>query len=187
MLSGNIERGADGALRFAGFDIRGLAKKHGTPLYLMDEARIRQNCRMYTKAFQEHFGEKGRILYASTAASFKQMSRIAAQEGIGVDAVSAGEIRTALAAGYPAEKICFHGNGKTAAEIRYGLEAGVGCFVVDNTEELELLSREAEAAGKRQKILIRVTPGIDTHSYAAVNTGLVDSKFGFAIETGQAE
>lgn len=187
MLSSNIERGQDGKIRFAGYDIGALAEKHGTPLYLMDERRVRENCRIYTKAFKAHFGEKGRVLYASKAAAFKQMYRIAAQEGLGVDAVSAGEIHTALAAGFPAENIYFHGNGKTPGEIRYALEAGVGCFVVDNTEELLVLSREAEAAGKRQKIFIRVTPGIDTHTYAAVNTGLVDSKFGFAIETGQAE
>ncbi len=187
MLCENIQRDAGGGLRFAGFPLRALAEKYGTPLYLMDEERLRQNCRMYVRAFQEQFGEKGRVLYAGKAACFKQMLRLADEEGLGLDAVSVGEIRTALAAGFPPEKIFFHGNGRTAADVRAGLEAGVGIFVADNAEELELLQREAALAGKRQKILLRITPGIDTHTYAAVRTGQVDSKFGFPLETGQAD
>lgn len=186
MLSGNIERKSDGSLRFAGYDIHALAAKYGTPLYLMDERRIRENCRMYLAAFKNAFGENALPLYAGKAASFKQMYRIMAQEGMGVDAVSSGEIYTALAAGFPAEKIYFHGNCKTGADISYGLSSRIGYFIVDNTEELLQLAGEAERQGVTQKILLRVTPGIDPHTYDAVNTGMVDSKFGAAVETGQA-
>ena len=186
MLCSNITRNADGALLFAGQSVSALADRYGTPLYLMDEARIRQNCRMYKAAFRAAFGDKAMPLFASKACSFKQMYRIMAEEGMGVDCVSCGEIHTALEAGFPAERIWFHGDGKTDADIRYALDHGVGGFVVDGLEELEALNREAGARGVRQKILLRVTPGIDPHTYEAVNTGRVDVKFGVPIGTGQA-
>ncbi len=187
MLCENIQRDAEGSLRFAGFPLRALAEKYGTPLYLMDEERLRQNCRMYVRAFREQFGEKGLVLYAGKANCFKQLLRLAAEEGLCLDAVSLGEIATALAAGFPREKIFFHGNGRTPADVRAAMEAGVGFFVADNLEELALIDREAERRGRRQQILLRVTPGIDPHTYAAVRTGQVDSKFGFSLETGQAD
>ena len=105
---------------------------------------------------------------------------------MGVDAVSAGEIHTALAAGFPAERIYFHGDGKTDADIRYAMEKGVGCFIADNPGELERINEEAGHRGIRQKVLLRITPGIDPHTYKAISTGAVDVKFGVAIETGQA-
>ena len=186
MLTDNIQRAAGGSLLFAGQSVPALAEQYGTPLYLMDEERIRQNCRMYTGTFRECFGENALALYAGKAASFRRMYRIAAEEGMGVDAVSVGEIHTALSAGFPAEKIFFHGDGKTDADIRYGVEHRVGFFVVDNPEELEQLSREAAAQGVRQKVLLRITPGIDPHTYKAVTTGTIDVKFGVPMETGQA-
>ena len=186
MLSGNIDRNERGHLTFAGHDTVALAEQYGTPLYLLDETRLRENCRLYLAAFRCSFGENAQVLYASKAAAFRQMYRIMAEEGMGVDTVSAGEIHTALSAGFPAENIYFHGNCKTDADIRYAVEKRIGCFVVDNEEELLALNAEAGKAGIRQKILLRVTPGIDPHTYAAVNTGCVDSKFGAAVETGQA-
>ena len=186
MLFGNIDRNELGHLTFAGHDTVALQKKHGTPLYLMDETRIRSNCRMYTEAFRNAFGCNSTVHYASKAASFKQIYRIMQEEGMGVDTVSVGEIYTALQAGFPPERICFHGNSKTDEDIRFAVSHRVGCFVVDNRDELLQLNAEAGLAGIRQKILLRVTPGIDPHTYAAVNTGCVDSKFGSAIETGQA-
>ena len=102
MLSNNIDRTPEGVLTFAGYDVTQLAKEYGTPLYLMDEARIRANCRMYLQAFRDHFGPGSLPLYASKAASFKQMYRIMAEEGMGVDVVSSGELYTALSAGFPA-------------------------------------------------------------------------------------
>ena len=186
MISSNITRGENGALYFAGQSVCALAERYGTPLYLMDETRIRENCRMYKSALRAAFGDAARPLYAGKACAFKQMYRIMAEEGMGVDAVSRGEIHTALAAGFPAGRIWFHGDGKTDEDIRYALNNGVGCFIVDGPEELEALDREAGRRGVRQKILLRVTPGIDPHTYAAVNTGRVDVKFGVPIGTGQA-
>lgn len=186
MLSENIERDSRGRLQFAGCDVERLSEQYGTPLYLMDEQRIRENCRRYRAAFRRGFGENAKVLYASKAASFREMYRIVAEEGMGVDAVSSGEIFTAVSAGFPASEIYFHGNCKTDEEIRYAVSQGVGCFVVDNEEELHVLEKTAGEVGIRQKILLRVTPGIDPHTYEAVNTGRVDSKFGAAVETGQA-
>ena len=186
MLSDNICRAPDGTLRFAGQSVPELAARYGTPLYLMDEARIRHNCRMYTETFQECFGENALPLYAGKAASFRAVCRIAGEEGMGIDAVSPGEIHTALSAGFPAEKIFFHGDGKTDDDIRYGVEQRVGYFIVDNPDELQQLAKEAERQGVVQKVLLRVTPGIDPHTYKAINTGTVDVKFGVPMETGQA-
>lgn len=186
MLSDNIGRTPEGVLTIAGQEVTRLAAEYGTPLYLMDEQRIRSNCRMYLKAFRENFPEGSLPLYASKAASFKQIYRIMAEEGMGVDVVSSGELYTALAAGFPAERIHFHGNCKTDADIAYGVASGIGCFIADNREKLLALEKTAAGAGVTQAILLRVTPGIDPHTYEAVSTGKVDSKFGAAVETGQA-
>ena len=186
MLSDNIQRTPDGTLKFAGHSVPDLAEQYGTPLYLMDEARIRRNCRLYTQTFRECFGDAALPLYAGKAASFREIYRIIDSEGLGVDAVSAGEIHTARSAGFPAEKIFFHGDGKTDEDIRYAVSKRIGYFVVDNPEELQQLSREAAAQGIVQKVLLRITPGIDPHTYKAVTTGTVDVKFGVPMETGQA-
>jgi len=186
MLSDNISRLPDGTLCFAGQSVPALAAKYETPLYLMDEGRIRENCRMYLDAFRAAFGERALPLYAGKAASFKEMYRIMLSEGMGVEAVSRGEIYTALCAGYPTANLYFHGDGKTPADVSFAMEVGVGCFVVDNEHELALVSAEAGRRGIRQKVLLRITPGIDPHTYEAVNTGTVDVKFGVPLETGQA-
>ncbi len=186
ILSDNIARGDDGKLTFAGRSVPALAEKFGTPLYLMDEQRIRHNCRLYTETFRECFGGAALPLYAGKAASFRAMYRIMKEEGMGIDAVSCGEIHTALSAGFPAEQIFFHGDGKTDADIRYAAEQRVGFFIVDNPEELNALAEEAVRQDIVQKVLLRITPGIDPHTYRAVNTGTVDVKFGVPMETGQA-
>ncbi len=186
MLSGNISRDEDGVLRFAGQSVEELAERYGTPLYLMDENRIRENCRMYKNALREAFGESSLPLYAGKACAFRQIYRVMAEEGMGVDAVSRGEIHTALTAGYPAEGIWFHGDGKTDEDLRYALDRGVGHIIVDGAEELAALEREAASKNLRQKILLRITPGIDPHTFEAISTGKVDVKFGVPIETGQA-
>ena len=183
----NISADENGHLHFAGQDTVLLAAKYGTPLYLMDEDRIRYNCRAYLSAFRASFGENCRILYASKACSFKQIYRIMAEEGMGVDVVSSGEIFTAFKAGYDLSKAYFHSNNKTDEDIRFAMDCGVGYFVADNEEEIKAIEAEAARRGSVQKVLLRVTPGIDPHTYDAVNTGCVDSKFGSAIETGQAE
>ena len=183
----NISTNDAGHLTFAGKDVTKLAKKYGTPLYLMDEGKVREKCRIYKQALKKYFGQDGGVIYASKACCFKEMYRIMATEGVDIDVVSVGEIHTAAAAGYDMSHAHFHGSSKTDADIAYAMDKGVGSFVLDNLEEIEAVEREAKKRGIVQNCLFRVTPGIDTHTYAAVNTGKIDSKFGFAIETGQAE
>ncbi len=187
MICDNISRNEVGELCFAGMQVAPLAEKYGTPLYLYDEERIRERCRTYLDAVKEAFGGRGRVLYASKAASFRRIYEIMREEGMGIDVVSSGEIYTASIAGFPLECAYFHSNNKTDADIAYAIDNGVGYFVVDNVDELYAIERIAAKKGKVQKILLRITPGIDPHTYAAVATGKVDSKFGSAIETGQAE
>ena len=187
MICDNLGVAENGHLSFAGKDTVELANKYGTPLYLMDEERIRHNCRVYLNAMQEHFGKGALPLYASKAASFKQVYKIMKEEGMGVDVVSAGEICTAAAAEFPMDKVYFHGNNKTDADIEYAIKNGVGCFVADNCEEIDAIDEISKRMGVCSKILIRITPGIDPHTYDEVATGKVDSKFGSAIETGAAD
>ncbi len=186
MFQDNHGVNALGHFTVAGVDTVALAQKYGTPLYIMDEELMRQNCRRYVRAMKECFGGASKPLFAGKALDCKAAFRIAFEEGMGADVVSAGELYTALAAGLPAEALFFHGSAKTSEEIRYGIDAGVGFFVVDNAEELRRISACAAETGRRQKLLLRVTPGIDPHTFEAVNTGRVDSKFGAAVETGQA-
>ncbi len=187
MICDNLGVLENGNLSFAGRDTVELAKEYGTPVYLMDEERIRFNCRTYVNAMKEYFGDDSLPLYASKANSFKQIYRIAKEEGMGVDVVSAGEICTAAAAGFPMEKVYFHGNNKTDADIEYAIKNEVGYFVADNHEELDAIDDISGKLGGVSKVLLRITPGIDPHTYDEVATGKVDSKFGSAIETGAAE
>lgn len=173
-------------LTIGGMDAVELAKTYGTPAYVLDEQVIRQNCRIYKKAAAECFGADALPLYASKALCFTAMYRIAAEEGLGVDCVSGGELYTAKKAGFPAERIYFHGNNKTDRDIADAMDMKVGTFVVDNMEELQALSAEAVRRNVTQRILLRITPGIDPHTHRAIVTGNVDSKFGNAIVTGQA-
>lgn len=176
----------DGILHFAGQNTVELAKKYATPLYLMDEDKIREKCRIYKHAFVKHFGPGSYPLYASKANSFKRIYEIMKEEDMGIDVVSSGEIYTALKAGYDISKAYFHSNNKTDEDIAFAMEHGIGYFVADNIEEVKAVEAEAARRGMKQNLLLRLTPGIDTHTYEAVNTGMVDSKFGSAIETGQA-
>lgn len=186
MICNNISV-RDNNLFFAGVNTVDLAKKHGTPLYLMDEDRIRQNCKVYVEAMNKYFNGNAKPLYASKAASFKRIYEIVNDEGMGIDVVSLGEIYTALKAGLSLENAYFHSNNKTDEDVNFAIKNGIGYFVVDNAEELSVIDKYAKIYNVKQKILLRLTPGIDTHTYEAVNTGKVDSKFGTAIETGQAE
>ena len=177
----------DKILYFAGQDTTELAKQYGTPLYLMDEDKIREKCRIYKHAFEKHFGPGSRPLYASKANCFKRIYEIMTEEGMGIDVVSSGEIYTALQAGYDLSHAYFHSNNKTDEDIRFAMKNGIGYFVADNEEEIFAIEAEAARLGVSQKVLLRITPGIDPHTYEAVATGKVDSKFGAALETGQAE
>lgn len=186
MICSNISKNKN-TLYFANVSTAEMAKKYGTPLYLMDEDKIRSNCRVYKNAMDKYFDGNAMPLYASKASSFKRIYEIIKEEGLGIDVVSSGEIYTALKAGLSLENAYFHSNNKTDWDIEFAIDNKIGYFVVDNAEELEVINETAGKKGIVQKILLRLTPGIDTHTYEAINTGKVDSKFGSAIETGQAE
>ena len=186
MLYDNLSVNEAGHLTIAGVDACELAATFGTPLYVLDEDRVRARCRTYVEAMNTYFPKGSMPLFASKTLSFRGIYPVVMDEGLGADVVSAGEVATALAAGFPASKLFFHGSNKTDEEIAYGVRERVGCFVVDNVDELVTLSREAQAQGIVQKVLLRLTVGLDPHTLAAINTGKVDSQFGVPIETGQA-
>ena len=147
---------------------------------------MRRSMRKFREIMQKYFPAGSRVLYASKALSYVDIYRVAASEGLGADVVSSGEIYTALKGGLPGSAMYFHGNNKTDEDIEYALGAGVGTFVADCREELEYLDAAARRIGKKQDVLLRITPGIDPHTHKKVVTGSVDSKFGTPIETGQA-
>lgn len=162
-----------------------LAKQFGTPLYVLDEDLVRKNCRVYKQAMEKYYGD-GLVLYANKALCTLHTCKIAHEEGLGLDVVSGGELYTALKAGFSPEKICFHGNNKTEDELKMAVENKVGHIIVDNEYELERLDRIASDKGIVQKIMFRIKPGIDAHTHSFVQTGQIDSKFGVALENGEA-
>ena len=186
MIHTNISKNESGTLMFAGVDVSELARKYGTPLYLIDESRIREKCRAYRESIQRVFGGNSSATYASKALCLKGIYQILESEGMGVDVVSGGELYTALKAGFPASEIYLHGNQKADWELDLALDNGVGYYMIDNEYELKRLDRKAGARGTRVKAMLRLTPGIDAHTFEAVNTGKVDVQFGTPIETGQA-
>lgn len=187
MLHSNLSVNNIGHLLIGGVDVVELAVKYGTPLYIMDEERIRENCLTYKNAMRKHFPHGSKPLYASKALCYAGIFKVMKEEGMSVDIVSAGELYTALRAGFPAENMYFHGNSKPDSEIEYAINAGVGHFVVDSYEELDKIDMHAGRMRKIQKVLLRVTPNIDTHTHKKIATGTIDCKFGTPIETGQAE
>lgn len=187
MIHGNYGINEKGHLTVGGADCVSLAKKYGTPLYVLDADTVRERCRIYKAALKAAFGDDALPFFASKALSFVGIYKIIAEEGLGTDIVSPGELYTAKKAGFDLSLSCFHGNNKTDADIEFGVKEGVGYFVVDCAEELRALDRICGKLGKNQKILLRITPGIDPHTFAAVRTGKVDSKFGSPIATGAAE
>ncbi|MBE6819618.1 MAG: diaminopimelate decarboxylase [Ruminococcaceae bacterium] len=185
-VSDCIDINSAGHLTIGGCDTVELAKEFGTPVYVIDENEIRKNLRTFRDSMNEYYGGNGLAVYASKAFNCKEMCRICAQEGTGIDVVSGGELYTALSVGFPAENIVFHGNNKTYSELCTAVENGVGRIVVDNIDELETLSRIAAEKGKTAGIMFRIKPGIDAHTHDFIKTGQIDSKFGFALETGEA-
>ena len=186
LVSKNLAVNEQGHLTVGGMDTVELAKEYGTPLYIMDEGLIREHCRSFKESMDKYYGGQGLVCYASKAFCCKAMCRIMLEEGLGLDVVSEGELYTALSVGFPAEKLCFHGNNKTDHELSYALENGVGRIIVDNIYELERLNRLAEKTGRTANIMYRIKPGIDAHTHNFIMTGQIDSKFGFALETGEA-
>lgn len=176
-----------GHLEIGGCDAVDLAKNFGTPLYVFDEKYIRDMMRVYRDTIEKEYGGNGLVLYASKAFSCMAIYRIAAQENIGVDVVSGGELYTAVKAGFPAEKIYMHGNNKLLRELEFAVDAGVGTIVVDSYDEADMLDDIAKAKGVEQNVLIRINPGVEAHTHAFVQTTRTDSKFGFSISDGTAE
>lgn len=177
---------ADGWLEIGGVSTQYLAEKYGTPLYVMDEAQIRGNCRAYREAFEKYYGGRGRAVYACKALCCTEICRIVAEEGFALDVVSGGEIYTAKQAGVDLKNAFFHGNNKTSAELFMALDLGVGCIVVDNAVELETLADLARDMGKSVDIMFRIKPGVEAHTHEFIRTGGIDSKFGVALENGEA-
>ena len=187
LLYSHFDINEQGHLTVGGLDTVQLAKQYGTPVNLLDENAIRAQMRLYLRCAKQYFGESALPLFASKALCCAEIYRIAAEEGMGIDCVSPGELYIAERVGFPAERIYFHGNNKTDADLAQALDMGVGTFVVDNREELDSLNAQALGRGIRARILLRITPGIDPHTHKAISTGGVDSKFGSPILTGQAE
>lgn len=186
MVKNCLKISPEGNLEIGGCDTLELVKKYGTPLYVMDEWAIRQNCRQYKDAIDKYYDGNGLALYAGKAFCTMAICRIVQQEGLGLDVVSGGELYTAIKAGFPMEKVYFHGNNKTPEEIEMGIEHNIGRFVVDNHIELELINRIAGEKGKKVNIAFRIKPGVDAHTHEFVQTGQIDSKFGVALENGEA-
>ncbi len=185
-VSDNLNVNNKGNLAIGGVDTVELAEKYGTPLYVMDEQKIRDSLRRFHESMQKYYDGKGLVCYASKAFSCLEMCRIVASEGDGLDVVSIGELYTAVKAGFPMEKVGFHGNNKTDEELEYAVDNRVGHIVVDNISELHRLEKIAEEKNAVPSIMFRIKPGIDAHTHDFVKTGQIDSKFGFALETGEA-
>jgi diaminopimelate decarboxylase len=184
-LPDNITINSKGHLEIGQCDIVDLARVHGTPLYIFDEAALRKRCREYHQAFSGTY-ENYKILYAGKAFSTMAICRLMEQEGMGLDVVSGGELYTALAAGFPVGDIYFHGSNKSITELDFALDSNVGRVVVDNHWELETLAGLARDKKMTVDILLRLTPGIEAHTHHYIQTGQIDSKFGIPLEGGQA-
>ena len=177
---------AAGHLTIGGCDALDLAEQYGTPLYVLDEATLRARCRQFSGAFASRY-PNSQAVYASKAYINPALARLFAEEGLGLDVVSGGELAVAIAGDVPLDHVYFHGNNKSPAELEEAVSAGIGRIVVDSFHELDLLQQICAQAGKNQDILVRVSPGIDPHTHAYTTTGIIDSKFGFSIQTGDAE
>ena len=186
LVSENLSVGKNGHLNIGGVDTVEIAKEYGTPVYVMDEDLIRKNCRDFRESIEKFYGGKGLVCYASKAFACKEMYRVVESEGCGADVVSGGEIYTAVKAGVSPEKLVFHGNNKTDEEIEMALEYNIGRIVVDNIYELKKIDTLAKSQNKTANIMLRIKPGIDAHTHNFIKTGQIDSKFGFALETGEA-
>lgn len=175
-----------GHLEVAGVDTMELAKEFGTPLYVYDIEKVRENCRAFVDTFKE-LDVKAQVTYAGKAFSCLAMLEVIKQEGLSLDVVSEGELYTAKQADFPPEKIHFHGNNKSRAELEMAVDYNIGCIVIDNFHEIALLEHILKEKNKQMDVLIRVTPGIESETHHYIMTGNEDSKFGFNLVNGQAE
>lgn len=170
-----------GHLTLSGCDTVELAKRYGTPLYVLDENALRKNCKDALSAMRKYFPQ-GKVMYASKALNCKAVLRIVQSEGLGIDTVSGGELYTALSAGIDPENIELHGNGKTEDEIRMAVKNGIYSIIADGFDELEVIENVCREENKKIKISLRLRPNIDVHAHKAVQTARMDCKFGFGME-----
>lgn len=180
--SRTVTRDADGALTVGGITVARLAEEFGTPAYFLDESDFRARCR----AWSEAFGPDADVFYAGKAFLSRAVVRWLKEEGLNLDVCSGGELTTALDAGMPAERIAFHGNNKTVAEIERAVEAGIGRIVLDSFQEIVRVAHIAQRHGVRQRVQIRVTVGVEAHTHEFIATAHEDQKFGIALADGQA-
>ncbi len=185
-VSENLSVNEKNHLMIGANDTVELAEKYGTPLYVLDEDLIRKNCRLYKDAMDKYYDGNGLILFANKAFCSKYICRLVNEEGLGIDVVSGGELYTAIKADFPMDKVYFHGNNKTVDELRLAVSSGVGHVIVDNIYELRSLNEIAKDAGIVQNIMFRIKPGVDAHTHSFIQTGQIDSKFGVALENGEA-
>ena len=177
---------ATGNLEIGGIECCKLAKEFGTPLYVMDREYIENMCEIYSKTLEKEYGD-GLILFASKAFSCKEIYRVINSKNLGADSVSSGELYTALSVNFPPKKICYHGNNKTIKELEYAISNGVGLIVIDAYSEAKDIDDICKKLNKKQDVLIRVNPGVEAHTHKFIQTATVDSKFGFSIDSGEAE
>lgn len=175
-----------GHLLIGGIDSLELTKTYGTPLFVYDLSLIKSRARAFLATFKEENVE-AQVAYASKAFSCVAIYQVMEQEGLSLDVVSAGELHTAIQAGYPPERIHFHGNNKSVEELLLAMEHKIGCIVVDNFYEIELLKSLSKKLNQKVNILLRVTPGVEAHTHDYITTGQQDSKFGFDLMNGQAD
>ncbi|WP_078553168.1 diaminopimelate decarboxylase [Bacillus alkalicellulosilyticus] len=185
-LHGTSKINDRGHLEIGGVDSVELAKKYGTPVFVYDVALMRQRAYDFKQAFQD-LGITAQVAYASKAFSCVAMVQLANELGLSLDVVSGGELHTAMVAGFPMERVHFHGNNKSYQEMEMAVEAGIGCFVVDNFYELEQLEQLSKKHGTIVSILLRTTPGVEAHTHEYISTGQEDSKFGFDLISGQVD
>jgi diaminopimelate decarboxylase len=176
-----VTRTDAGGLEIGGVSVADLAADYGTPAYLLDEDDLRARCRDFKAAFAE-----ADVYYAGKSFICKAVVRVIDEEGLFLDVCSGGELAVALAAGFPPERIGFHGNNKSVSELRRALEAGVGRIIVDSYHEIERLSEMSKKAGKRPGVLLRVTVGVEAHTHEFIATAHEDQKFGFSLAGGAA-
>jgi len=185
ILPMNSEVSSEGHLKVGGCDVVELSGKYGTPLYVYDESTIQVMAESFTKEFSNRYSNS-RILYASKAYINPAIAKLAIQQGLGIDIVSGGELAVAASVDFPSEDIFFHGNNKSRSEIIEAIDYGVGRFVADSFYEIDLINEIAADRSKIQKVMLRLSPGIDGHTHKKTTTGILDTKFGFSIETGDA-
>ncbi len=179
-------RAREDHLEIGGCDVAELAERFGTPLYIYDEATILARARGYTKALASSYPGRSRVCFAAKAYCAPWLLRVLDREGLGLDVVSGGELHAALAVGFPAERIVFHGNNKSRDELEQAFAASIGRIVIDNLEELALVARLAGERSVRQPVLLRIGPDIAARTHSHLQTGATDTKFGLGIASGQA-